>query len=137
VRYTLVWPPLDLVTCSCRHCQKQSGGALSVVAVVGQSMLSIEGSLTTYIDVGNSGQDVLRRFCATCGSPILTDTPSANGAGLRFVKVGTLDDTTDLKPRAHYWTERAQGWVLFPSDDHVALREEAAASGDEDHQRRQ
>jgi len=124
VRYTMVWPPLDLVTCSCRHCQKQSGGALSVVAIVGRDMLEVEGDLATYDDIGNSGQDVWRRFCPSCGSPILTDTPMATEAGVRFVKAGTLDDTTDLQPSSHYWTERAQTWVLFPPADRIALREE-------------
>lgn len=138
VRYTMVWPPIDLVTCSCRHCQKQAGSALSVVAVVGKDMLAISGELSTYVDVGNSGQDVLRRFCGACGSPVVTDTPAAAKAGVRFVKAGTLDDTADLRPSSHYWTERAQGWVHFPAADLIALRGETPNRlGDEDDRCRQ
>jgi hypothetical protein len=30
------------------------------------------------------------------------------------VKAGTLDDTSDLVPDAHYWTARKQAWVTIP-----------------------
>ena len=30
------------------------------------------------------------------------------------IKAGTLDDTSWLKPDAHYWTSRRQSWVVVP-----------------------
>lgn len=125
VRYTAPWPPLDLVTCSCRNCQKQAGSALSVVAVFARDTLELEGNLSTYLDTGTSGQTVRRRFCPICGSPVLTETPRAEKAGLIFLKAGTLDDTADLRPTTHYWTERAQGWLPYPQGDRICRREES------------
>ena len=51
-------------------------------------------------------------FCPNCGSRIYhqTDTMTLS------VKAGTLDDTSDLKPTAHYWMKRRQPWVIIPND---------------------
>jgi hypothetical protein len=123
VRYTVKWPPLEQVTCSCRNCQKQAGSSLSVVLIFQQEAVRIEGVLTTYDDRGDSGQIVQRRFCARCGSPVLTETARARAANLLFVKGGTLDDPTDLAPTRHYWLESAQGWMVLPEGSEQCARQ--------------
>lgn len=114
VRYTVAWPPLATAVCHCKNCQKQAGSALSVVAVVARADLAVTGQLTVYRDKGTSGQDVLRQFCGTCGSPVLTDTPAAQEQDIIFIKAGTLDSAQDLAPSLHYWTDSAQQWFVFP-----------------------
>ncbi len=114
VRYQTLWPPLALVTCHCTHCQKQAGSALSVVGVVRRDALQLTGELTPYRDEGASGHPVYRKFCGRCGSPIITDTPAAEAQDVIFIKAGTLDETADLTPTLHYWTQSAQGWFAFP-----------------------
>jgi hypothetical protein len=89
--------------------------------------LQLYGTLKTFEDSGTSGQTVYRRFCPECGSPVLTDTPAAEAQGLIFIKGGTADDAQLLQPSTHYWTERAHGWITFPEDTTVLLREEAPA----------
>jgi hypothetical protein len=115
VRYTVQWPPLATVVCHCKNCQKQAGSAFSVVAVLRRDSLSLEGALTTYQDQGASGQPVYRKFCGRCGSPVVTDTPAAEGQGIIFVKAGTLDGAADLQPTRHYWCDSAQQWFDFPA----------------------
>lgn len=114
VRYETDWPPLAVVGCHCRNCQKQAGSALSVVGVVRRGILRLTGDLTTYQDKGASGQPVYRKFCGRCGSPVITDTPAAEAQDIIFIKAGTLDETADLTPTLHYWTQSAQGWFAFP-----------------------
>lgn len=123
VRYIVSVRPLATVVCHCRHCQKQAGSALSVVAVFERSALRLEGELTIYEDRGTSGQKVFRQFCGRCGSPVLTDTERAREQGIIFVKAGTLDDVSDLKPTTHYWVESAQTWVPLPDDAKIVQRE--------------
>ena len=123
VRYSVAWPPAAVMTCSCRHCQKQAGSALSVVLMFARDAVEVRGELKTYVDRGTSGQDIWRRFCSICGSPVLTDTPRAERHGIIFVKGGTLDEVTDLKPTAHYWTESAQPWMRYPDGDELVARE--------------
>lgn len=114
VRYEANWPPLATAVCHCRNCQKQAGSALSVVAVLPRSGLKVTGALNVYQDSGTTGQPVFRKFCGLCGSPVITDTPTAQSQDIIFIKAGTLDDTADLTPTLHYWTSSAQRWFVFP-----------------------
>jgi hypothetical protein len=114
VRYSVAWPPMVVATCSCRNCQKQAGSAMSVIAMVAQQSLEISGHLTTYADTGESGDAVFRKFCGLCGSPILSEVPSATAQGIAIIKVGTLDNSNDVQPSLHYWTCSAPAWMVFP-----------------------
>lgn len=114
VRYTVPWPPLGVIACHCSHCQKQSGSALSTIAVVPRAGVQLCGTLTTYRDTGESGTAFSRLFCGTCGSPVLTDIPGAQHEAVLYLKTGTLDDTSGADPATHIWTESAQGWFPFP-----------------------
>lgn len=109
VRYTFEGDPLLCVTCHCKNCQRQAGSALSVIIGVPEAVVQHEGELTTYNDTGDSGATVRRQFCGTCGSPVFTrvDTPP----GMMFIKAGTLDDTSILKPAFHCYTKSKQDWV--------------------------
>ena len=113
VRYEAQWSPKAVVTCHCTHCQKQAGSALSIIGVFARDAIAVTGELKTFEDRGSSGQAVLRQFCPNCGSPILSDTAAARAGGIIFLKAGTLDDTSDLRPVAHYWVQSAQPWFPF------------------------
>ncbi len=95
----------------CATCQKNSGGAFSLNLAMPAGSVTITGdALTTYEDrAGASGKPFYRTFCSRCGSPI-----SARGAayeGLVFLKAGTLDDPSWLRPNAHIWCAEKQPWV--------------------------
>lgn len=123
VRYAVPATPLATVICHCRNCQKQAGSALSVVAVFPRGELMLEGTLSVFEDRGTSGQKVFRQFCGRCGSPVLTDTERAREQGIIFIKAGTFDDVSDLKPTAHYWVSRAQAWLPLPGDAELFQQE--------------
>ncbi|QQN73418.1 GFA family protein [Croceicoccus sp. YJ47] len=124
VRYSVAWPLMQAVTCSCVNCQKQSGAPLSLVGVTGRDDLHLTGELKTYVDTAQSGNAVRRLFCPTCGSPVLTDTDAAEDAGIIFIKGGTLDDAAALTPSAHCWTRSAHEWLQFPEGDTVMQMQE-------------
>ena len=123
VRYEAAWPPLAQATCSCRNCQKQAGSALSVVLVFPRDGVTVTGELRTFVDHGDSGREVYRRFCPACGSPVLTDTAAAEAQGIIFVKGGTVDDPSDLKPTLHYWRASAQPWMRWPEGDEALAQQ--------------
>lgn len=108
VRYTMTADPQICVTCHCKNCQRQAGSALSIIIGVAEDSLEITGEVKTYNDTGDSGATVRRQFCDTCGSPVFTrlETP-----GLMFIKAGTLDDTSELRPQLHCYTKSKQDWV--------------------------
>jgi hypothetical protein len=67
------------------------------------------GPIKTFEDTGDSGKPVHRRFCSECGSPIISEVDVM--PGLVFIKAGTLDDTTWLKPTMEVYCSSAQSWV--------------------------
>lgn len=112
VRYSIDWPPTATMSCHCKNCQKQSGSALSTIAMLPREAVRIKGTLKTYLDHGDSGAPVLRKFCDSCGSPVITDVPAM--PAMLFIKTGTLDDTSGAAPATHMWTCSAQDWFVFP-----------------------
>ncbi len=112
VRYESDAEPVVTAICHCKHCQKQSGSAFSVIVAVPKGALKLQGRpLAVVNDVGESSQPVMRKFCPDCGSPVLSDVTTT--PTLDWVKAGTLDDATCIQPRFNIWCEHAQPWVLM------------------------
>jgi hypothetical protein len=79
------------------------------LAVPPQAFRVRSGTLKKYEVRCDSGRIKTCAFCRECGTRIYHQTE--NGMSL---KAGTLDDTSWLKPDAHYWTKRRQPWVTIP-----------------------
>ncbi len=69
------------------------------------------GALKMFDVTCDSGRIKTCAFCPECGTRIYHQTE--NGMSL---KAGTLDDTSWLKPDAHYWTKRRQPWMTIPDE---------------------
>jgi hypothetical protein len=114
VRYSADAKPAFVGICHCTDCQKESGTAFNVVVAIPQPALSIHGELNTFSARGDSGKEVQRRFCPECGSTI-TSEPEAL-PGVSIVRVGTLDDTSWIKPAMEIYCDSAQSWVQLTGD---------------------
>lgn len=113
VKYTCAAEPVMVALCQCTHCQRQSGSAFSVNVGIPKGSLQVTaGKTAVFQDTGSSGQPVYRHFCGACGSPIFSDVVST--PQLDWLKAGTLDDTSWVKPVASVWCESAQPWVVYP-----------------------
>jgi hypothetical protein len=109
VRYSAAAEPALVALCHCKNCQKQAGTAFSVVIGIPKSALSVQGNLKTFNDTGDSGQPVKRNFCPDCGSPITSDVTIM--PDIVFIKAGTLDDTSWVRPRVEVYCDSIQPWV--------------------------
>lgn len=109
VRYSSSADALITAHCHCRDCQYASGAAYSTVAIVPTSALSIHGATSAFTVDVESGNQVTRRFCPTCGSPLFSEL-SAN-PDVMVVKAGSLDDPTRVRPGMHVWMDSAQPWA--------------------------
>lgn len=107
VRYESAGAPIVTAVCHCTHCQKTSGSAFSVNTLVPGAQFTVSGPVKAYADKGESGGAVERLFCPNCGSPVA----SRLGNGMVALKVGTLDDSSGLRPAVQVWLRSAQDWA--------------------------
>jgi len=109
VRYELRGDPVKTMICSCKNCQRTSGSALSTIALVKRSDLTVTGDLKEYAYTGDSGGALEINFCPSCGSPVILNFPAM--PDIVSVKVGSFDNTDWYKPDISIWTETGQNWV--------------------------
>jgi len=112
VRYRIDGETLRLNVCHCRDCQRQSGSAFGMSLVVRPDSFRLtNGKLKTFELEADSGRTKTCAFCPNCGVRIFNRT-----SALCSVKAGTLDDTSGLRPDAHYYVSRRQPWTALPDD---------------------
>jgi hypothetical protein len=108
-RYHCTSEPELTFYCHCRDCQRTTGSPYSMELMVADDGFEIEGSLSSYVVTGDSGKPVTRWFCSACGSGIYLE--SAADPGYVFLKVGSLDDASWVKPDVHIYTAAKQPWT--------------------------
>jgi hypothetical protein len=112
IRYTVSVPVTDLRACHCVHCQKASGTAGSVNAVVPGSAFKItQGTPKRYEAKADSGRTLYRFFCGDCGSPIYSQR--STGTEVLVVRAGTFDNAEGMKITANIWTRSARPWAYI------------------------
>jgi hypothetical protein len=113
LRYRLSTPPMFVNCCHCRDCQRQTGTAFVLNAIIEADRVTLlSGDPQPSRMPTDSGRphDIYR--CVRCGTAVWS---VYNGrAELRFVRVGTLDDPTRLAPNAHIFVRSKLPWVVLP-----------------------
>jgi hypothetical protein len=112
VRFKITAPFMGVGVCHCTDCQKASGGGPNYVALAPKTAFVVtKGEAAVFTCKGDSGVDIGRAFCAECGTP-LWSMPGPN-APFVPVKLGALDDNSDLTPSLHLYTASAPPWHLM------------------------
>lgn len=112
VRYTLTAPPVRVVACHCKECQRQSGSAFGLSMIVPEGSLKVTGETKTFTRIADSGNENTGVFCPTCGVRVYQIPGHIKG--VLVLKPGTLDDTSCVRPSYFVWMKSAQGWVPVP-----------------------
>ena len=115
IRYTVDVPITELRACYCTHCQKASGAAGSVNAVVPTNALHFtQGKPKRYAAKAESGRTLFRFFCGDCGSPLYSQRETTPETSV--LRAGTIDDLGDVKISASIWTRSARHWAHVEPD---------------------
>lgn len=111
VTYETTAEPEMVAVCHCVDCQRQTGSNYTVVVGFPAEEVTLNGdSLAMFATTGTDhGTPTRRTFCSACGSPIITH--SDQYGGLAFIKVGTLDDQSWIKPAVEIWCSSKQPWA--------------------------
>jgi hypothetical protein len=114
VRYRLASAPLFVNCCHCRWCQRETGAAFAINAMIEADrveLLSGEPEIVHTPSNSGRGQDIAR--CPTCRVAVWSHYGGA-GSKVCFIRVGTLDEPDRLPPNVHIFTESKQPWVVLP-----------------------
>lgn len=111
IRFKVTGPFMGVGVCHCTDCQKASGGGPNYVALAPSDGFEVtKGEARIFVSKGDSGGDVGRAFCAGCGTPLWS---LVSNAPFRPVKLGALDDSSDLTPMLHLYVSSAPPWHLM------------------------
>ena len=104
------YSPVVQAACFCTECQRQTGSPFSTLVGVPRESLEVSGdTLASFTTVGEDhGGDTERHFCSACGSPVFS--LAAVAPALAFLKTGSLDDASWVRPAVEVWTRSAQPW---------------------------
>ncbi len=116
VRYRLTREPLFVHCCHCRWCQRESGSAFALNALLETDCVQMLRGEPEWIDTpseSGKGQRIAR--CPACKIAVWSHYAGA-GDALCFVRVGTLDEPARMPPDVHIYTASRQPWVILPAD---------------------
>lgn len=121
VRYQLATNPLIVHCCHCRWCQRQTGTAFALNALyVADDVTLLQGEVKAELVDSPSGKGQRIARCPKCDIAVWSNYYMGGiREGIRFIRVGTLDDPDRLPPDVHIFTTTKQPWVQLAPDAHV------------------
>lgn len=115
VRYELTEKPMFVHCCHCLDCQRQTGSAFVINGLIETDRIRVlQGEALPVRVPTDSGRphDVYR--CPTCQVALWSDY--GGRTYLRFVRAGTLDDPSQIRPDVHIFTRSKLPWIALPPD---------------------
>lgn len=113
VRYRLASLPMFVHCCHCRDCQRQTGSAFVINALIETDRVTLlAGDLRPIAMSTDSGRPHRIFRCASCQTAMWSEYGGI--ATHRFVRVGTLDDPAAIPPDVHIYVRSKLPWVTLP-----------------------
>ncbi len=119
LRYRMESAPLVVNCCHCRWCQRETGAAFALNAMIESDRVTSLGVEPEIIDTpseSGAGQRIAR--CPHCRIAVWSHYAGV-GPVTKFIRVGTLDEPDRLPPDVHIFTATKQPWVLLPAGARV------------------
>jgi len=117
LRYRMATEPLFVHCCHCRWCQRESGSAFALNALIEDDRLTLTDGEPEIVKVP-SESGIGQRFarCPRCRIAVwsIYGDDSNFLRHVRFVRVGTLDEPDLVPPDIHIYTASKQPWVILP-----------------------
>lgn len=116
IQFEMMDKPMFVHCCHCRMCQRQSGAAFALNALIEVNKVQHRSGKPEVIEMPSDkpqGQRVSR--CPDCKTAVWSQYPSA-GNQFYYVRVGTLENPDVCPPDIHIFTESKQPWVTLADD---------------------
>ena len=114
VRYRMTAKPLFVHCCHCRWCQRETGTAFALNALLEAESVEVSQGKPELVDTpSNSGTGQVIARCPKCHIALWSNYGGI-GDWVRFLRVGTLDWPARFAPDIHIFTSTKQPWVVIP-----------------------
>ncbi len=111
--------PIRVSVCHCLACQRRTGGVFASQARFRADAVTLAGTSTTFVRVGDEGGSATFHFCATCGVTVYYI--NKGGEDTIAIPVGVFADPTFPGPIYSVYESRMHAWVKMPADiEHYA-----------------
>lgn len=123
VRYCVAVEPLFVHCCHCTWCQRETGSAFVLNALVERREVDVTGALLEVALPSSSGQGQRVLRCSACRVALWSHYAFGGvGDQVAFLRVGTLDEPGRLRPDVHIFASSKLPWVEL--GDEVPVFEE-------------
>ena len=113
LRYRLASQPMFVHCCHCRDCQRQTGSAFVLNALIESDRVTLLSGNPEPVPVPTaSGRPQAINRCPLCRVAVWSVYGGVQQ--LLFVRVGTLDDPAALTPSVHIYVRSKLPWVVLP-----------------------
>jgi hypothetical protein len=115
IRFQLDSSPMFVHCCHCRDCQRQTGSAFVLNALIEADRVAVLAGEPYAVAVPTDSGRPHRIFrCPACQTAVWSEYSGLRG--VRFVRLGTLDEKAALTPDVHIYTRSKLPWVKLPDD---------------------
>lgn len=112
VKFSVEGDPVNTVFCYCKECQIASGSdKFYGVWFQPDQLTFIEGKVKEFKRIGDSGGELIYKFCENCGTTVCGDS----SYGIVTVAGATLDNTDGIEPKMAIFTKSAPRWAILPT----------------------
>lgn len=116
LRYRMHGAPMIVHACHCTWCQRETGTVFALNAVIEADRIELlEGEVEVVDTPSESGRGQKIARCPRCRVALWSNYPTG-GPGIRFVRIGTLDQPARFPPDAHIYAASKQPWLVLPAD---------------------
>jgi hypothetical protein len=113
VRYRLKSKPMFVHCCHCLDCQRQTGSAFVLNALIETNRVEMLAGEPQPAAVPTDSGKPHRIFrCPSCQTAVWSEYGGIEK--IRFVRVGTLDQPSALQPDVHIYVRSKVPWVSLP-----------------------
>ena len=114
VRYRLQSQPMFVHCCHCRECQRLTGSAFAVNALIETDRVErLSGETEPTPTPAESGVPQIIHRCPVCRTALWSHY--GGRLQLSFIRVGALDEPAALPPDIHIYTRSKLPWVALPA----------------------
>ena len=106
--------PLFVHCCHCRWCQRETGAAFALNAMIEADRVQLlEGEVERVDTPSNSGKGQKISRCPKCHIAVWSNY-AGGGDAVNFIRMGTLGEPDRHPPDVHIFTASKQPWVVLP-----------------------